>query len=70
VGIPERTHDAITGHAPSSEGQKYVTPTVEDLAKALKKFPKYKLDEQSSPKGDSRVSRDGKHKRTRGTKKN
>jgi integrase len=44
AGIPERYHDAITGHAPTSEGQKYVTPTVEDMAKALKKFPRYKLN--------------------------
>jgi len=69
VGIPEKIHDAITGHAPASEGRKYGAPTVGDMAKALRKFPRYKLDEKSSPKGDGRVSRDGKHKRTRGTKK-
>jgi integrase len=48
VGIPEREHDEITGQAPSSEGQKYVTPTVEDMAKALKRFPRYKLSDVSS----------------------
>jgi integrase len=44
VGITEKVHDAITGHAPASEGRKYGQPTAEDLAEALKKFPRYKLD--------------------------
>jgi integrase len=44
VGITEKVHDAITGHAPASEGRKYGQPTAEDMAKALKKFPRYKLD--------------------------
>jgi integrase len=43
VGISEKIHDAITGHAPASEGRKYGPPTVEDMARALKKFPRYKL---------------------------
>jgi hypothetical protein len=43
VGITEKTHDAITGHAPASEGRKYGQPTAEDMAKALKKFPRYEL---------------------------
>lgn len=68
VGISEKVHDAITGHAPVSEGRKYGQPTVEDMAKALKKFPRYKLDEISSPKGDSRVSTTGEFRRTRGGK--
>ena len=69
VGIPEKTHDAITGHAPASEGRKYGAPTVEDMAKALRKFPRYKLAGKVLPKVDSRASTDGKHKRTRGTEK-
>jgi integrase len=44
VGITEKIHDAITGHAPPTEGRKYGAPTVEDMAEALKKFPRYKLD--------------------------
>jgi integrase len=44
VGITEKVHDAITGHAPASEGRKYGQPTAEDMANALKKFPRYKLD--------------------------
>jgi integrase len=43
VGITEKIHDAITGHAPASEGRKYGQPTAEDMAKALKKFPRYTL---------------------------
>jgi integrase len=44
VGITEKVHDAITGHAPATEGRKYGPPTVEDMAEALKKFPRYSLD--------------------------
>ncbi|MGL3211128.1 tyrosine-type recombinase/integrase [Bradyrhizobium sp. BR 1433] len=44
VEITEKVHDAITGHAPASEGRKYGQPTAEDMANALKKFPRYKLD--------------------------
>ena len=40
-GITENVHDEITGHAPASEGRKYTKPTVEDMAEALKKFPRY-----------------------------
>lgn len=44
VGIIEKVHDAITGHRPATEGRKYGQPTVLDMANALKKFPRYKLD--------------------------
>jgi hypothetical protein len=44
AGITEKVHDAITGHMPPSEGRKYGPPTVEDMAEALKKFPRYKLE--------------------------
>ncbi|MGY4476946.1 tyrosine-type recombinase/integrase [Bradyrhizobium sp. USDA 3364] len=44
VEITEKVHDAITGHAPASEGRKYGQPTAEDMATALKKFPRYRLD--------------------------
>lgn len=47
AGISENVHDEITGHAPASEGRKYTTPTVEDMAEALKKFPRYTVDERS-----------------------
>jgi integrase len=43
VGISEKVHDAITGHAPATEGRKYGAPTLEDMAAALKKFPRYKV---------------------------
>jgi integrase len=52
VGIAEKVHDAITGHAPTSEGRKYGAPTVEDMAAALKKFPRYALaDRVAASKG-------------------
>jgi integrase len=44
AGITEKIHDAITGHTPPSEGRKYGPPTIEDMAEALKKFPRYKLE--------------------------
>ncbi len=44
VGITEKVHDAITGHTPATEGRKYGQPNVADMAEALKKFPRYKLD--------------------------
>jgi integrase len=44
VGITEKVHDAITGHTPATEGRKYGQPSVADMAKALKKFPRYKLN--------------------------
>jgi integrase len=43
-GIPEKMHDAITGHTPASEGRRYGQPSVADMVAALKKFPRYKLD--------------------------
>jgi integrase len=43
VGISETVHDEITGHEQATEGRKYARPTIEDMADALKKFPKYNL---------------------------
>lgn len=42
-GIPERVHDAITDHAPTSVGRSYGRATPEDMAEALKKFPRYEV---------------------------
>jgi integrase len=39
--ISEKVSDAITGHAPATIGRSYGAPTVEDMAEALKKFPRY-----------------------------
>jgi integrase len=44
VKMDERYSDAITGHAPATTGRAYTTPTPEDLAEAMKKFPRYTLD--------------------------
>jgi integrase len=63
VGISEKINDAITGHSPPNEARKYGPPTPADMAEALKKFPRYKLDVVSgreaatlgsSPREDSR----------------
>jgi integrase len=43
-GISERIHDAITDHAPTTTGRTYGKPTVEDMAHALKRFPRYEVD--------------------------
>jgi hypothetical protein len=41
AGISERTSDYITGHSHKTEGAKYGAPTLEDMAAALGKFPRY-----------------------------
>jgi integrase len=41
--ISDRVSDAITGHAPPTEGRAYGAPTLEDMASALKLFPRYKI---------------------------
>jgi integrase len=41
--ISDRESDAITGHAPPTEGRKYGAATLEDMAEALKLFPRYKI---------------------------
>jgi integrase len=40
-GITPRMSDYITGHAPRSVGAGYGAPTLDDMAEALKKFPRY-----------------------------
>jgi integrase len=41
VGITEKVSDTITGHAPATIGRAYGVPTVDDMAEALMKFPRY-----------------------------
>jgi len=43
VGISERMSDYITGHAHRTIGAKYGAPTVEHMAAALQKFPRYEI---------------------------
>jgi integrase len=57
--IPEQILDAITGHAPATVGRGYGAPTLTDMAKALKKFPRYSL------KGALRESHKDSKKRVR-----
>ena len=42
--VSDRVSDAITGHAPPTEGRAYGMPTLEDMANALKLFPRYEVD--------------------------
>jgi integrase len=56
AGISEKVHDAITGHTPPSEGRKYGPPTVEDMAEALKKFPRYQVSELAASKQSREMS--------------
>lgn len=42
-GISERIHDAITGHSPKTVARTYGQATPEDMASALRKFPRYKI---------------------------
>jgi integrase len=42
--ISDRVSDAITGHAPPTQGRAYGAPTLGDMADALKLFPRYKVD--------------------------
>jgi integrase len=44
AGMDERYSDAITGHTPATIGRAYTKPIPEDLAEAMKKFPRYALD--------------------------
>jgi integrase len=41
--ISDRVSDTITGHKPATVGQTYGTPTLQRLAAALKKFPRYEV---------------------------
>jgi len=43
AGIPEKISDAIVGHTPANEARKYAVPTVDDMAEALKLFPRFKF---------------------------
>jgi integrase len=43
AGIEKRIRDEICGHAPGSVGDGYEHPTVEDMAVALKHFPRYEV---------------------------
>ena len=43
AGISERMSNYITGHAQKNEGAKYGAPTLEQMAKAMEKFPRYVL---------------------------
>jgi integrase len=44
AGIEKRIRDEICGHAPGTVADKYEHPTVEDMAVALKRFPRYEVE--------------------------
>jgi integrase len=41
--IEKGIRDAICGHAPKAVGDEYETPTVDDMAAALRQFPRYEV---------------------------
>jgi integrase len=41
AGIEKRIRDEICGHSPGTVADSYVNPSVEDMAEALKRFPRY-----------------------------
>jgi integrase len=45
AGISERMSDYITGHAHKNVGATYGAPTLADMAEALKKFPRYSIEQ-------------------------
>jgi integrase len=44
AGIEKVMRDAICGHASKSVGDEYEKPLVEDMAEAMRQFPRYKID--------------------------
>jgi integrase len=44
AGLEKRFRFAFCGHEDGDVGDQYETPTLEDMAEALKKFPRYDLD--------------------------
>ncbi len=42
-GMSEKVLDAIVGHSPASVGRGYGEPTLEDKARELRKFPRYRI---------------------------
>jgi integrase len=48
-GIDPRVHDVITGHASKTAAEDYGKAEVEDMAEALKKFPRYQTESTHVP---------------------
>ncbi len=46
AGIEPRIRDGMCGHASRTVADEYETPTVEDMAEAMKRFPRYELTHQ------------------------
>jgi hypothetical protein len=44
AGIETGLRDTICGHSPRAVGDRYETPTVADMAEALKKFSRYEIE--------------------------
>jgi len=42
--IEEAMRDYITGHAPATIGRSYTTPSLQDMAKAMGRFPRYEVE--------------------------
>lgn len=52
AGIEAGIRDAICGHSPRSVADQYETPTLSDMAEAIKKFPRYTLS-NNEPQSDT-----------------
>jgi integrase len=55
--IEKVVRDTICGHATRAVADDYEKPTVEDMARALKQFPEYKIDNPKRPQTTPRVSK-------------
>jgi integrase len=49
AGIEKVVRDTICGHATKAIADEYERPTLEDMARALKQFPRYKIDNPKQP---------------------
>jgi len=60
AGIDETVRFAITGHKLPSTGHSYATPSTEEMAEALKKFPRYEVETApAASKGEMAGARKG-----------
>jgi integrase len=54
--IEKVMRDTICGHATKAVADEYEKPNVKDMARALKQFPRYEIDNSTQPRAASRVS--------------
>ena len=54
--IEKVMRDTICGHATKAVADEYEKPNVKDMARALKQFPRYEIDNPTQPRAAPRVS--------------